>query len=235
MANGDATNGYGATINAGGASGEGVGQQYTMLRTAAADYFEPDLFDAICEELTLYGRQQLGCDAITPPWLALYTDGCSQNFHTDAPHGPFAFVLSLTPEGAYAPADGEAPGWFEGGETTMLRPWVCDYWRGYNPKRGLEFHSLFETVAPLWNRLTIFDARLPHGVSTVRGTRDPRRGRLVLTGWFSEPQPCFSGPMAGDEGDGTPEAKEVLAQALVQFQQAMQDEVSRVTGFLAVR
>ena len=49
-------------------------------------------------------------------------DGCSQNFHTDAPHGPYAFVLSLTPDGSHGFADGPAPGWFEGGETTLLRP-----------------------------------------------------------------------------------------------------------------
>ena len=97
--------GYGRASSE-GSKAHGSGQQYTMLRTSAASFFEPELFDELCTQLTEYGREQLGCDAITPPWLALYTDGCSQNFHTDAPHGPFAFVLSLTPDGAYAPQDG---------------------------------------------------------------------------------------------------------------------------------
>lgn len=99
--------GYGSISPAAAASAAAAsGQQYTMLRTAASDYFNSSLFEELCTQITEYGREQLGCDAITPPWLALYTDGCSQNFHSDAPHGPFAFVLSLTPEGAYAPQDG---------------------------------------------------------------------------------------------------------------------------------
>ena len=68
---------------------------------------------------------------------------------------------------------------------------MCDYWRGYDAQRGLEYPSLFDSIAPAFNRLTIFDARLPHGVSPVRGTRAPRRARLVVTGWFSEPQPSI--------------------------------------------
>lgn len=211
---------------------QGWGNQYTFLRSPASEYFDRALFDRLCDELVEFGRTQLGCDAISPPWLSLYVDGMSQNFHTDAPHGPYAFVLSLTPEGAHAPVDGPAPGWFEGGETTLLRPWVCDYWRGYDPSRGLEFGSLFETVEPLWNRLTVFDSRLPHGVAPVRGTRDPRRGRLVLTGWFSDPQPCVSGGLAGALEDA---ANEALAVALTAFQEQMASDVSSVTGFLAVR
>ena len=228
---GSSSGGYGA---ASAAVGPGHGQQYTMLRTPAADYLDEETFETLCAELTEYGRQQLGCDAITPPWLALYTDGCSQNFHTDAPHGPFAFVLSLTPEGAHQPEDGASPGWFEGGETLLLRPWVCDYWRGYDPSRGLEYHSLFETVAPRWNRLTVFDARLPHGVSPVRGTRDPRRARLVLTGWFSEPQISVSGLLA-DGGDAEAAALAVVEANVGEFTSYVAEAVSRVTGFLAAR
>ena len=39
-------------------------------------------------------------------------------------------------EGAHSVADGVEPGWFEGGETTMLKPWVLDYWKGYDGSRG---------------------------------------------------------------------------------------------------
>ena len=50
-----------------------------------------------------------------------------------------------------------------------------------------------ELVEPRFNRMTVFDPRLPHGVPVVEGTHDPREGRLVLHGWFNEPSPFFSG------------------------------------------
>ncbi len=50
-------------------------------------------------------------------------------------------------------------------------------------------------VEPAFNRLTLFDPRLPHGVRAVEGTRDLRRGRLVVTGWFTEPTPFFNGAL----------------------------------------
>ena len=48
-------------------------------------------------------------------------------------------------------------------------------------------------VEPLFNQLTIFDGRIPHGVRQVEGTRDPLLGRLVLHGWFTQPSPFFAG------------------------------------------
>lgn len=33
---------------------------------------------------------------MTPMWLSYYVDGCEQALHCDNPHGPWAFVLSLT-------------------------------------------------------------------------------------------------------------------------------------------
>jgi hypothetical protein len=38
-----------------------------------------------------------GCRAISPVWMSYYVDGCSQDLHCDSFHGPFAYVLSLTP------------------------------------------------------------------------------------------------------------------------------------------
>lgn len=63
-------------------------------------------------------------------------------------------------------------------------------------------------VEPAFNRLTVFDPRLPHGVREVRGTRDPRRGRLVVTGWFTEPTPFSTGAL------GEAEASEALDSAM---------------------
>lgn len=47
---------------------------------------------------------------------------------------------------------------------------------------GLEHSDLVQLVPPLMGRLTVFDPRFPHGVRQVRGSRDPRKGRLVLHG-----------------------------------------------------
>jgi hypothetical protein len=41
----------------------------------------------------------------------------------------------------------------------------------------------------------VFDPRIPHGVREVRGTRDPREGRLVIHGWFVQPRPFVRGPL----------------------------------------
>ena len=58
--------------------------------------------------------------------------------------------------------------------------------------------ELFSLTPPLFNRLTVFDARIPHGVRRVEGTRDPRHGRLVLHGWFTAPSPHFEERRAAD-------------------------------------
>ena len=56
-------------------------------------------------------------------------------------------------------------------------------------------HAQVTAVEPAFNRLVLFDPRLPHGVREVQGTRDPRKGRLVVTGWFTEPTPFFTGAL----------------------------------------
>ena len=66
-----------------------------------------------------------------------------QELHADVSHGPWAFVLSLTP-------------WeerkFSGGETFMLRPEVLSYWNsaavGSDANNGLELPNLIETIPP---------------------------------------------------------------------------------------
>ena len=163
--------------------------QYTLVRTQAADYFEASDFEALTDALVAYGETALGCRSITPPWLSYYVDGCEQKMHADVPQGPLAYVLSLT--------DWEARR-FVGGETQLLQPHVLDYWRNFDSSRGLESSDLISEVEPLYNRLTIFDARLPHGVSRVEGERDPRKARLVLHGWFTEPEPFFDGGLSAD-------------------------------------
>ena len=157
-------------------------------------------------------------------------------WHSDASHGPFAFVVNLTPDGCHARAESEKPGWFEGGETVLLRPEILDYWRGFDGSRGLEADSIVERVDPApFGRVVCFDGRVPHSVSRVRGTRDPRRGRLVLTGWFSAPRPSAEGGLAED-GAPSEEAADILDAALAVAYDAMDElELARVAGFLGVR
>jgi len=70
--------------------------QYTALRTPAWTYFPKGAYRRLHQGLALWGRRTLGCHDVSPPWLSCYVEGCRQELHGDLPHGPFAFVLSLT-------------------------------------------------------------------------------------------------------------------------------------------
>jgi hypothetical protein len=159
--------------------------QYTHLRTPAWTYFPRALYAAFHRRLVAWGREVLGCHDISPPWLSCYVDGCRQELHGDLPHGPWAFVFSLT--------RGRA---FTGGETLLVRDEVLDFWADFRSTRSVEQDELVRAIAPRFGRLVAFDPRVPHGVREVRGTRDPREGRLVIHGWFVQPRPFVRGPLA---------------------------------------
>jgi hypothetical protein len=159
--------------------------QYTALRTPAWQYFPKRLYEAFHRRLVGWGREHLGCHDVSPPWLSLYVEGCRQELHGDLPHGPFAFVYSLTPE----------PRAFRGGETLLLGEAVLDWWSDFVSTRSVEEAELVRAVKPRFDRLIVFDPRIPHGVRRVEGTHDPRAGRLVIHGWFVQPRPFVSGPL----------------------------------------
>ena len=164
--------------------------QYTYFRTQAREFFPADLFQELQNAIASWGREHLGCEATTSPWLSYYVDGCRQELHTDSPHGPWAFVFSLTP-------------WrdrtFSGGETLLMSPEVLSYWRNWEQfSRGLHHRQIFTALDAEFNQLTVFDPRLPHGVAPVFGTRDPRRGRLVLHGWFTPPRIRWNGSLGAE-------------------------------------
>jgi len=163
-----------------------VPDQYTLLRTPAWEYFPEELYADFHERLALWGRAQLGCWDLSPPWLSVYIDGCEQQLHADVPHGPWAFVLTLNPKGRRA---------FQGGETLIAKPELLDYWSGFDGAEDRERGSFVATIPPRFNQLTVFDPRFPHGVTRVSGTRDPREGRLAIHGWFTEPRPFIEGPL----------------------------------------
>ena len=88
-------------------------------------------------------------------------------------------------------------------------------------------------------RCIAFDPRVPHGVNRVTGTQDPRRGRIVVHGWFNEPATCWFGPWepeenSRDSGDRT--RTEILDAALQPLVETLgTGEIGRVMGYLAVR
>ncbi len=162
--------------------------QYTALRTPAWTYFPKPLYERFHNRLVAWGREHLGCHDVSPPWLSNYVEGCRQELHGDLPHGPWAFVFSLTHWRQRV---------FRGGETLLVRDEVLDYWQGASTARNrLEQGELIRTVEPQFSRLLVFDPRIPHGVRTVTGTHDPREGRLVIHGWFVQPRPFVRGPLA---------------------------------------
>ncbi len=160
--------------------------QYTALRTPAWTYFPQAIYRQFHERLVAWGRTTLGCHDVSPPWLSLYVEGCRQELHGDLPHGPWAFVFSLTHWRERT---------FRGGETLLVRDEVLDFWHDFTSVRGVEERELIRTVEPKFNRLTVFDPRIPHGVRQVTGTHDPREGRLVIHGWFVQPRPFLRGPL----------------------------------------
>ncbi|MCM0605767.1 MAG: hypothetical protein KA715_06715 [Xanthomonadaceae bacterium] len=141
--------------------------EYNLIRTPAYEYFPDRLYKKFHSSLRDWGRETLGCHDVSPPWLSFYIDGCYQAQHQDQPHGPWAFVYSLT-------------NWkqrrFTGGETML-----------YGDRKQL--------VTPQFNQLTVFNPAIPHGVAKVRGIRDPREARLAIHGWFLNPRPFIRGKL----------------------------------------
>ncbi|MDX2014423.1 MAG: 2OG-Fe(II) oxygenase [Myxococcaceae bacterium] len=164
--------------------------QYTALRTPAYLYFPKRLYAAFHQRLVWWGRRVLGCHDVSPPWMSCYVNGCEQRLHGDLPHGQWAFVFSLTDWTRRT---------FRGGETLLLRDDVLDFWRSFQSTRAQEEPELVEAIEPRFNRLTVFDPRLPHGVRRVDGSMDPREGRLVIHGWFVQPRPFVEGPLSTAE------------------------------------
>jgi hypothetical protein len=161
-----------------------VPDQYRLLRTPAEPFFEKAGFRNFLEHLLAWGRENLGCQMISQPWLSAYIDGSFQNLHSDVPHGPYSFVYSLTP-------------WekrkFTGGETLVTRPTLLRYFSELDPHTSHEEKDFITKVPPKFNQLTVFDPRYPHGVARVDGVQDLLASRLVIHGWFTEPRPMLEG------------------------------------------
>lgn len=195
-----------------------VPDQYTLIRTPAYHYFPDEMYMKFHEALVDWGRKNLGCWDISPPWLSYYVDGCKQELHSDVPHGPWAYVYSLTPEERK----------FSGGETLVVKPEVLSYWKNFGDQEDREFSSFVDRVSADFNRLVVFDPRFPHGVTPVYGTRDPREARLVIHGWFMEPKTYLDGPLPDED------AENKLNDAFDRVQEVLSDD-HPVTGTVSVR
>ncbi len=161
-------------------------EMYHLIRTPAYHYFSTRNYQDFHSHLVQWGREILGCHDISPPWLSYYVDGCYQRLHSDVPHGPWAFVYSLTPNKKK----------FSGGETVLLKPETLNYWNHFRQSADYEHKSFIDYIPSMMNRLTVFDPRFPHGVNEVKGTRDPLESRLVIHGWFVNPRPYVVGGLS---------------------------------------
>ena len=192
--------------------------QYHLIRTPAFHYFSKKLYQDFHSHLVQWGRENLGCHDISPPWLSYYVDGCYQNLHSDVPHGPWAFVYSLTPDKKE----------FRGGETLILKDKTLNYWSEFNEQTDYEYKSFVQLIPSKMNQLIVFDPRYPHGVSEVKGTRDPLKSRLVLHGWFVNPRPYVVG------GLKTAQVQKALDNCFNELGQAL-SEIEVLNGTVSIR
>jgi hypothetical protein len=159
---------------------------YTYLRTRPEKVIERALVARFVQALTVWAEYMLGLGHVTWPYLSLYVDGCEQKLHNDSVNGRFGFVYSLT--------------WDErktfGGETLLLKE--GDLFRD-NMGRASAGAGLLDLIEPKFNRLTLFDDRMPHGVQRVEGSMNPVEGRFVLHGHISESGPMADGPLEAAE------------------------------------
>ncbi|MGK3733589.1 MAG: hypothetical protein ACI90V_000425 [Bacillariaceae sp.] len=108
--------------------------QYSLKRIQTSLFFPEDLYNDLVDDLVTVANS-IGLTAISPPWTSMYTEGDTQNFHTDSSHGPMAFVLSLSNDGD-----------FQGGETMILKPEILDLWRNFETDKPREIGNIVRYV-----------------------------------------------------------------------------------------
>lgn len=193
-----------------------VPELYTYLRTDADRVIGRDHIDGFHNALREWSSSHLGMAVVSWPYLSLYVPGCRQGWHNDARNGRFAFVYSLTRNERRT----------TGGETLVLHE--GDPFRGHLASAAAG-RSLYETIEPRFNRLVIFDDRLPHAVERVDGMMDPVEGRFVLHGHLSEGSAIIAGALPAAA------ATDRLNEALAGFGIEMAASVALYRGPLVFR
>jgi hypothetical protein len=150
-----------------------VPELYTYLRTTPEKVIRRDRVDGFMAALQAWASLALGMGNATWPYLSLYVSGCRQGLHNDSTNGRFAFVYSLTRDRRRT----------TGGETLVFREGDPFRSRLAEASAGRGF---YDAIEPKFNRLIVFDDRLPHAVERIEGSMDPIEGRFVLHGHLSE-------------------------------------------------
>jgi hypothetical protein len=167
--------------------------QFAQHRAPARAVFPAELLMRFETRLLSWGARTLGLSTLGgPPWVSFVLHGDYQGLHRDTPNGVFAFTFGLSRPGRPR---------FTGGETLLARQELLDYWRHGGAREDTADQPLFEEVPSLFNRLVVFDARVPHGVRTVEGPRDPRDGRVAIQGWLAADGCVVQGAVVKGEAD----------------------------------
>ncbi|HEX8654178.1 MAG TPA: hypothetical protein VF693_03015 [Allosphingosinicella sp.] len=160
---------------------------YTYFRTFPHKVIPRPLVERFQAALTAWAWNFLGIGRVSSPLLSLYIPGCSQAFHNDSRNGRFGFVYSLTRDERQT----------RGGETLVMRE--GDLFRANLDRPQAGHGGFYDVIEPRFNRLTIFDDRMPHAVQRVDGAMDPVEGRFVLHGHISETGPGTRGALGPAE------------------------------------
>lgn len=156
---------------------------YTYLRTDCDKVIKRAHMLRFMAALSNWAARTTGMTDISWPYLSLYVSGCRQGLHNDSNNGRFAFVYSLTKNDRKT----------SGGETIILKEGDAFRSRLTRAGAGTDF---YDAIEPRFNRLVIFDDRMPHAVERVDGSMDPIEGRFVLHGHISESGPIVSGALS---------------------------------------
>ena len=190
-----------------------VPDSYTYLRTNPEKVIGRERVDAFVQALSRWAAVNMGLARVTWPNLSLYIPGCSQVLHNDSTNGRMGFVYSLTRNDRKT----------IGGETIVMQD--TDLFRAYldRPSAGV---GMFDKIDPLFNRLVLFDDRVPHAVQRVEGPMDPLEGRFVLHGHISEAGVIAQGALHADQ------VKAALDASMIELKQQVSPTVK---GPLVVR
>jgi 2OG-Fe(II) oxygenase superfamily len=150
-----------------------VPETYTYLRTNPEKVIPREQVARFMQLLKSWTWGEMGMDSPYWPFLSMYVDGCKQEMHNDSTNGRFAYVYSLTKPDRLT----------TGGETVVFHE--GNFFRDnlHQSKAGRGF---FDLVPPLFNRLVVFDDRIPHAVKMVQGVMDPLEARFVFHGHINE-------------------------------------------------
>ena len=146
---------------------------YTYLKTLPERVIDHQRIEAFVQALRTWAAIHVGFGHVSWPFLSMYVPGCSQGVHNDSLNGRLGYVFSLTRNSRKT----------IGGETIVFQD--RDLFRT-NLDRTAAGNAIFDLVEPRFNRLTLFDDRVPHAVQRVEGSMDPLEGRFVLHGHISE-------------------------------------------------